>query len=575
MNSHECSVNRRDGETPWGPPPLRAWRAPLALAATLALLVGGSHIPASASQEPSAAGHATHPVTDAGTADPEPGADVGSVPALAWAPCPADPGAPEAAPALECATYDVPLDYAHPGGGTATLALTRRPAADPAHRIGSLFLNPGGPGGSGTGLPASDTFDALGQRFDLIGFDPRGVGASTPTIECADAGDLAGLFDAATTAPDPVEGPLGALEEGRRFAASCEEASGELLNLVGTEYVARDLDLLRAAAGDEKLTYLGFSYGTYLGTVYADLFPDRVRAVTLDGAVDPNEYGRDLLSLLRKNYRESENALTSFLTWCAEDQKGCSGFGGDDPRAAFDALVSRLDEEPVEVVDADGQVQGLLNGYTVVYLAYLQLGGGVPAWPGIGQGLAALTELPAQVGEDAGIPTNAVLLDSLGLAAPNVVVECVDAGSTGSPITPQDFLDSSDIALDLAPTFGPALVSGPPSYDGANGAACAQWGTQDESSDWEGDFRAEGAAPVLVVGATQDPSTPYSGAVTLAATLDDAALLTRVGQGHTSYGDSPCIRESVDAYLIEGTVPRRGVDDRCTDPSPAEILSAP
>ena len=310
----------------------RAWRVPAALAAALALVVAGQVPAGAASTSPaSAGGQAAQPARDTGSPDPEPGADVGSVPAVAWAPCPADPQAPEGAPALECATYEVPLDYAHPDGPTATLALTRRPAADPDQRIGSLFLNPGGPGGSGTGLPASATYDALAQRFDLVGFDPRGVGASTPTIECADDDDLPGLFDAATTAPDPVEGPRGALEEGRRFARSCQQASGDLLPLVGTEYVARDLDLLRAAVGDEKLSYLGFSYGTYLGTVYADLFPDRVRAVTLDGAVDPNEYGRDLLALLRKNYRASENALSSFFTWCAQDQQGCSGFGGDDP----------------------------------------------------------------------------------------------------------------------------------------------------------------------------------------------------------------------------------------------------
>ena len=128
---------------------------------------------------------------------------------------------------------------------------------------------------------------------------------------------------------------------------------------------------------------------------------------------------------------------------------------------------------------------GVLNGYTVVYLAYLQLGSGVQGWPTIGQGLAALTRQPAQVGEGAGVPTNAVLLESLGLAAPNVVVECVDAGSSEARITPGYFLASADVAVDLAPTFAPALVSGPPSYDGANGAACAQWPTQDESSDWE------------------------------------------------------------------------------------------
>lgn len=543
-------------------------KIPAVLVASFALVAGGQ---AAAVASPATPAHHAPAAADTGSPDPEPGADVGSVPPVAWAPCPSDPQAGQGAPALQCATYEVPLDYRHPRRGTATLALTRRPAADQEHRIGSLFLNPGGPGGSGTSLPASDAFDALGQRFDLVGFDPRGVGASTPTIACSGADRLVEAFDASSARPSGSGTLDRALRAGRWAAKSCQATSGDLLPLVGTEYVARDLDLLRAAVGDEELTYLGFSYGTYLGTVYADLFPDRVRAMTLDGALDPDEYGRDYLTLLRKNYRASENALTAFLAWCADDQQGCAGFGGDDPRAALDALVDRLDRDPVQVVGDDGTVQGTANGYGLLYLLYVQLGGGVQGWPGIAQVLAATDAASGRVGPDAGVVTNAALVGFLGIASPNVVVECVDAGSRRA-ITREDFLDSAAVALDLAPTFAPALVSGPPSYDGANGAACAQWVTKDEPSDWEGDFRAEGAAPVLVVGATEDPSTPYSGAVTLAATLDRAALLTRVGQGHTSYGSSACVRERVDAYLVDLNLPARG-DDRCVDPAPAEILA--
>jgi pimeloyl-ACP methyl ester carboxylesterase len=480
---------------------------------------------------------------------PQPGAPVGSVPAVEWSPC---PDLPQESPALECARYEVPLDYDRPDGRTATLPLTRLKATGPGERLGSLFLNPGGPGGSGTGMPADPGFARLAQRFDLIGFDPRGAGASTPAIECDESDELVARWDAAKARPDRRTGPRRALIQGRRFARSCRSGTGRFLRNVGTDYAARDLDRLRAAVGDEKLNYLGFSYGTYLGTVYADEFPSRVRAVVLDGALDPDEYGDDFLTLLRKNYRVSERALTRWLAWCGANRPACA-FGGDDPRAALDALIDRLDAEPLIRDGAQGRE--VANGYTVVYALYLLLSFGRPAWGDIAE---ILTEL------DRGNPvlTNRDLSEILGDPSPNVTIECTD--SAGG-VSPKQFLKNANRSWDLAPTFAPALTSGPPSYDGANGAACAHWPLRSPASDYTGDFRAQGADPILVVGNTRDPSTPYSGAVTLTDTLDNASLLTLVGDGHTSYSRSQCIRDRVDAYLIDRTLPEPGVDDRCLE----------
>lgn len=481
---------------------------------------------------------------------PEPGADVGSVPPLVWGPCPEG-----YAPVLQCSTFEVPLDHDRPEAGTASLAVSRRPATGPGPRTGTLFLNPGGPGAPGSTRAAEPVLAGLAERFDIVGFDPRGVGRSTPAISCPAEADLVATFDAARARPDRADGPREALDAGRRFADSCRGAAPELLEVLGTEFAARDLDLLRAAAGEEQLTYIGFSYGTHLGSVYADLFPSRVRALALDGALDPFEYGDRFTDLLRRNHRASERALDRFLRWCTEQREACAGFGGDDPRAAFDALVDRLDAAPLVVDGPDGPRTA--NGYTVVYRTYTTLSAGRRGWPRLAGELAQLEAGRAAV-------TNADLLVGAPPASAHIAIQCTDAAGG---VTEEDFLRLAERSRDRSPVFGAALTSGPPSYDGANGAVCAQWPVRDARSDWRGDFRAQGAAPVLVVGSTGDPSTPYSGAVALAATLDDAALLTLVGEGHTSYRVDACIRRAVDAYLVDLVVPGPGTDRCVEDPT--------
>ena len=505
--------------------------------------------PASSIAAPVAGPWPTARTAAAGEA-PESGADVGAVPAVQWHSC-GDADSSE----QQCATYAVPLDYQHPGEGTVQLAVNRLPATGP-DRIGSLFLNPGGPGGSGVDVVAAvadaPQLKALRKHFDVVGFDPRGTNASTPSIVCEQVTRSVDRFDQALGHPGADRTPADALREGRQYAASCQRRSGKLLGLMGTEYAARDMDRLRAAVGDEQLSYLGLSYGTYLGAVYADLFPSRVRAVTLDGAIDPFQYGDDYLGILGLNYRASERAVDAFLSWCSAHATACR-FGSGAAEQALDNLVADLDDDPLTT--GKGAKRAVTNGYTVLYLLYLLTSSGREAWPETGHLLAKIA---------AGKPavTNRDLLGPGG-GATNIVIECTDAAGS---LVPADFIRFARRSAAMAPRLGPALAYGPPSYDGANAAVCSDWPVHNPPSDWRGDFRAQGADTVLVVGSFGDPSTPYAGAVALAATLDDARLLTEKGgpgATHTSFFDNSCIRGKVVDYLVGLTLPSPGA--RCPE----------
>ena len=521
-------------------PTRRRLASGLVAAATVAALLPGSPVAAPASGTPA-------PAAEAGEAS-EPGADVGSVPAIQWKTCEDDER-------LQCATYSVPLDYRNPGAGTVKLAVNRLPAKGPG-RIGSLFLNPGGPGGSGVdvvaGVAEAPETKELRQHFVLVGFDPRGTNRSTPSIVCEPVARSVRRFDAALGQPAGETTVADALREGRQFVASCQRHSGDLLPFMGTEYAARDMDQLRAAVGDDQLSYLGLSYGTYLGAVYADMFPSRVRAVALDGSIDPFQYGDDSLGILGANYRASERSVDAFLTWCSAHASDCR-FGEGAAGDALDALVAHLDDQPL--TKGQGNKAATTNGYTVLYILYLLTGQGRGSWPQTGR-------LLAQIADGKPVVTNSDLLGPVG-GATNIVIECTDAAGS---LVPADFVRFARRSGAMAERLGPALAYGPPSYDGANAAACSSWPLKNPPSDWRGDFRAQGADPVLVVGSVGDPSTPYSGAVSLAATLDNARLLTEgggPGATHTSFFDNSCIRAKVTDYLVALTLPRPGA--RCAE----------
>ncbi|GAA4002029.1 alpha/beta hydrolase [Streptomyces plumbiresistens] len=476
------------------------------------------------------------------------------VPSLTWSDC---------QDGFECANAAVPVDYREPQGRTMTLAVIRKKAADPAQRKGTLFLQPGGPGNSGVdfvrgnyaSLPA-----ALRDSFDVFGYDVRGVGRSS-AVQCWDDQRYTQAVTQAKGAPGP-DAFEPAVRQAADFDQACEDNAGDLLPYVGTEYVARDIDLLRQALGEDQLTYYGRSFGTYIGTVYAALFPERVRALALDGAYDPVHYADRPYAYDRPQYLALDGAMGRFLDWCAADPATC-GFGDGDPRAAFEKLKSDLDADPVPTANG-----GQANGYTLVYRLMFNINEGKVIWPSLGEALRK-----AQQRDNTSFllrPPSPASFDFLG---PNVVVECVDKDYPSDPA----LLKRNVTAFaEAAPLLGPAMAYGPPTYDHQHATACAQW-TGERVSRYDGSFGAEGSAPILVLGTTGDPDTPYQDAVALSRELDNASLLTFKAEGHTAFGRSACATDAVTAYLVDLKVPARGTTcaDETQPPSSTPTVAPP
>ncbi|MFG3514451.1 alpha/beta hydrolase [Streptomyces bobili] len=476
------------------------------------------------------------------------------VPSLAWADCQGG---------FECANADVPLDYREPRGKTITLAVVRKKAADPTKRKGTLFMQPGGPGNSGVDFVRNNHADlpaALRDSFDVFGYDVRGVGRSSP-LTCFDDA----RYTRAVTEAKGVPGPGAfepALREAAEFDQACADNAGELLPYVGTEYVARDIDLLREALGEQQLTYYGRSFGSYIGTVYAAMFPKRVRALTLDGAYDPVHYANRPYAYDRPQYLALDGAMSRFLDWCAADQATC-GFGEGNPRAAFEKLKADLDAAPVPTANG-----GRANGYTLVYRLMFNINEGKVIWPALG---AALRK--AQLRDNTSFllrPPSPASFDFLG---PNVAVECVDRDY------PRDLgrLKRNVTAnAKAAPLLGPAMAYGPPTYDHQHATACVQW-PGERVSRYDGSYRAKGSAPILVLGTTGDPDTPYRDAVALSRQLHNASLLTFQAEGHTAFGRSACATDAVVGYLMDLVVPASGATcaDETQPPSPTPATAPP
>jgi pimeloyl-ACP methyl ester carboxylesterase len=431
---------------------------------------------------------------------------------------------------LQCSALAVPLDYANARGGTISLALARRPALDPAHRIGSIIINPGGPGDSGVDdLPAELRIltSGLQRRFDIVSFDPRGVARSAP-VHCG------GSSATPAPLPDPVPpddaGAQRLVQESRDYAADCNKASGTVLPFVGTVDVARDLDRIRIALGDSALTYIGHSYGTLLGAVYADEFPSNVRALVLDGALDP-ALSTDELSLAQA--KGFEASLAAFAQWCGSNS--CGWHAAADPRTTVLDLVQQVRQTPM----AAGS-RKLGPGE-----AYLGVLGGLYAqsyWPGLGRALAA-----TQRGD--GAPLLALSDRYLNHGGSNAVdansaVTCLDHPVSTDTST---YRATADAAGQQAPLFGPLFAWG--------GLGCAVWPARPTLQP----HRIAGpATPIVVVGTTGDPATPYQWAVNLAGELAGGVLLTRRGVDHVAYYYSACVRAAVERYLVDLAPPAAG-----------------
>lgn len=441
---------------------------------------------------------------------------------------------------FRCGSIAVPLDYLHPNGDTIEIALMSKPATDPANRIGSLLLNPGGPGASGIALLQSHvkTLAQLNQKFDLIGFDPRGVGQSSP-VRCFDGPHLDTFVALDPVWDDPEEKQAG-IQADKDYAAACQARSSKVLPFVDTANAARDMDLIRGAVGDEKLSYLGFSYGTFLGQMYAHLFPTHVRALALDGVVDPSISTTDF-DLAQVTAFQSN--LSAFLADCRARKSGtnrCQYGATGDPEQKLTALMNRLDVTPLKVGNRTLTRAIALNG--VLYALYDQ-----SYWPYLdaalvladrGNGLVLVT-LSDFYFERNGDGTYNNILDA------NYAVNCLDHPVI-KDVTYYDGLVAR--FTEASSVFGPATV-----YDWL---PCAYWPAKPTRQP--GYLDAPGAPTILLIGGTNDPATPYKWAQAVHSHLPNSVLLTRQGNGHTSYDSSACAHAAVDAYLMNLTLPADG-----------------
>ena len=441
---------------------------------------------------------------------------------------------------FQCARLLVPFDYRRPAWRRFSLPVIRLRATDPARRIGSLVVNPGGPGGSGISYALqarSEIAAPVRARFDIVGFDPRGVGGSEPALHCLTGPQLDTYFSTNENLTGASHlAPV--IAEAKQFARGCERDSGRLLAWVGTPNAARDMDVLRAALGDAKLTYLGKSYGTYLGTWYAQLFPSHVRALVLDGAIDPGS------SSLRMNIVQGQGfevALRAFVADCVA-RAGCPVGRGSVAAgvARIQALVSRATAHPLvnnlSSQRADGAL--VLNGIATALYSQAY-------WPTLREALTSafggdatvLVELANALWERNGSGQYTNLADA------NMAVECLDRPW---PSSLARWRAAAAAAARAAPAFGASIMWG--------SLPCAYWPVRSSPLP---SIRAAGAPPILVIGNKRDPATPYRWAQALAGDLKSGVLLGWDGNGHTAYMmGSSCVDGLVNRYLVDLAVPR-------------------
>ena len=446
-----------------------------------------------------------------------------------------------------CAKVKVPLDYNNPGGETIEIAMKKRAASGDS--VGSLFINPGGPGGSGIELveSAGSYFSKnLVGSYDVVGFDPRGVGAST-AIDCLTDAELdaerAGANDPATPSASAT------VERAQQMNSACESKTSTpgLLDHIDTISAARDLDILRAVDGQQVLTYLGFSYGTYLGATYAELFPTNTGRLVLDGAVDPTLSAEDMSLGQAKGF---EASLRAYVESCQSSKLGCP-LSGD-----VDSGVSQIREflestktAPIPTSDDNRPLTYDLALYGVLGSMYQ-----TSLWPTLN---LALTQAMG----NAGNPDGSMLLTIADAIASRqndgsysgnsaealMAVNCLDFPVQGDNTS---WEQNAAAVKEASPTFSAQLLY-PDAY-------CQGWGH--ESSRKREKITASGAAPILVVGTTGDPATPYAWSEALAQQLETGQLLTWKGNGHTAYGRSnDCVKNAVDTYLLNGTMPEKGL----------------
>ena len=441
---------------------------------------------------------------------------------------------------FECAEVEVPMDYARPDAETIELSLIRKRGTDPR---GTLLVNPGGPGASGVDM-VRDSAQAmfsneLRSGYDVVGFDPRGVSRSAPVACQTDAerdADREKVWDTSTD-----EGLAAVEKASAEYAAACGEKTGVPLAFIDTVSAAKDLDVLRAVNGDARLNYLGYSYGTKLGAIYAELFPENVGRMVLDGAMDPS-LGNEEVTLGQAHAFESE--IDAYLADCLRTED-CP-FDGEAAGAKeqLHRLFEDIEENPLTA--SDGRlvpIGDFVGGFIVPFYEDA-------AWPRLTEALAAAQQgdpTPMQALADLGAGRNPD-----GTYAGNsfdafTAVNCLDYPMDTDLETQKD---NAAALEEASPTLGRFLAYG--------GTACKEWPFP-PTGDPE-PVSAPGAAPIVVIGTTGDPATPHDWAESLNDQLESSVLVTFEGHGHTAYGRSnECIGDAVDGYLLAGTVPQDGL----------------
>jgi pimeloyl-ACP methyl ester carboxylesterase len=479
---------------------------------------------------------------------------------LRWLACPTD-----VSPNFECATVRVPLDYDRPRARTISLALARLPASDPEAKIGSIFVNPGGPGGSGVDMVLQAGPQLFGEEvrthFDLVGFDPRGIIRSSPLICFGSFEESLGVFPPFAFPTTPEEEALVA-ELDTTLNSACQARGGPVIDHMATADVARDLDLLRRAVGDRQLSYVGYSYGSFLGVTYANLFPNRVRAVVVDGVLDPiaSTTGRGDEALTQpfstrlRSDAGAQATLNEFFRLCDEAGPGGCAFAGG-AGARFAALAERLRAAPIQITDPE-------TGETFAFGYADLIGEAVGAmfysgsWPDFAQ---FLTEVEAAANPSALGRALRTVSQKSGLAfgeSGSVPYENFAEGFPGVACSDGDNPDGhshwSRAGAEADEEFG---------YFGRfwtwGSSPCAVWEGFDHDR-YPGPFDRATANPVLVVGNLFDPATRYKGAVIVHKLLPNSSLLTVEGWAHTSIMLSQCADQAVSQYLLDGRTPDEG-----------------
>ncbi|MFE7772597.1 alpha/beta hydrolase [Streptomyces sp. NPDC057445] len=461
---------------------------------------------------------------------------------------------------FDCATAKVPLDHGSPGGRTIELAVVRRKATGPGRRIGTLFFNPGGPGGPGTvQMPQNYEFfpREVRERFDIVSWDPRGVGNST-AVNCFDSPGQADAWVAGRPAGLPVgeQQRTAWIAAYKDLARRCRQRDPELLRHVSTTDTARDLDQLRQAVGDPQLSYLGISYGTFLGATYANLFPGKVRAMVLDSNIDPQAWTNHaseeeprLTTFLRMGSdRGAAAVLDEFLALCGSTTTARCAFSAGSPKATrdkFDQLMGRLREHPVGTWTYGRTVGDVVPGLYNVHPGWTDLAGRLQnLWQG-------RVPEPSPPPPAPPVPHPNPYTGEEQAAA----VFCGDSPNPRDPGAYHALEEASATRAGDAGRFWTWATVG-----------CASWPAV-AADAYRGPWNKPTAHPVLLVGTTYDPATPYSGAQAMAEELADARLLTHNGYGHTALlNPSSCVNRYESSYFIDGTLPPAGATCRQDTP---------